>query len=384
MKFMIVTVFTRHSNDCKHKSKRDWKNCKCRKWLYVEGSRKPISAKTRSWEAAQKKARELEESLQKGTTAFSVKPETMLQAVTKFLENKATEGHGKAWNEMLRRDLTDFANWCAVKLVTPENVNLVTFEEYRKTWKGAPSTRSRRQTRLSVFSKYCVDRDWMRQNFVEKMSRIKVPKSPTLPLTREEFERTIAAAEHYCRSHNATWRRQRAIAMLLLLRWSGLRISDAAKLERSKLTDDGKLFLYTQKTAQPVYVPLPPSVAKILRELPNLENPRYFFWNGNSAAETPAKEWWRTLKKIFKGAGIPNAHPHAMRDTFAVEMLVAGVTLEEVSILLGHSSTKITEEHYKPCVRARQEQLERSVLKAWAADPSTANPLAAQSSSTIN
>jgi integrase len=46
--------------------------------------------------------------------------------------------------------------------------------------------------------------------------------------------------------------------MLLLLRWSGLRISDAAKLERSKLTDDGKLFLYTQKTGQPVYVPLPP------------------------------------------------------------------------------------------------------------------------------
>jgi hypothetical protein len=41
--------------------------------------------------------------------------------------------------------------------------------------------------------------------------------------------------------------------MLLLLRWSGLRISDAAKLERSKLTDDGKLFLYTQKTGQPVY-----------------------------------------------------------------------------------------------------------------------------------
>jgi len=57
-------------------------------------------------------------------------------------------------------------------------------------------------------------------------------------------------------------------------RWSRLRISDAAKLERSKLTDDGKLFLYTQKTGQPVYVPLPPSVAKSLRELPNLENSR--------------------------------------------------------------------------------------------------------------
>jgi integrase len=169
--------------------------------------------------------------------------------------------------------------------------------------------------------------------------------------------------------------------MLLLLRWSGLRISDAAKLERSKLTDDGKLFLYTQKTGQPVYVPLPPSVVKILRELPNLENSRYFFWNGISAAETPGKEWWRTLKKIFKAGGV-DAHPHMLRDTFAVEMLSAGVSLEEVAVLLGHSNTRITEKHYKPWVRVRQEQLERSVLKAWAADPSIANPT--QSSIAIN
>src|SRR5215471_15513940 len=120
--------------------------------------------------------------------------------------------------------------------------------------------------------------------------------------------------------------------MLLLLRWSGLRISDAAKLERSALTPDGKLFLYTQKTGQPVYVPLPPSVVKMLRELPNLDNSRYFFWNGRTSEETPGKQWWKTLKHIFRAAGLPNAHPHSLRDTFAVEMLVAGVTLEEVSI----------------------------------------------------
>jgi site-specific recombinase XerD len=55
-----------------------------------------------------------------------------------------------------------------------------------------------------------------------------------------------------------------------------------------------------------------------------------------------------------------------LRDTFAVEMLQAGVSLEQVSILLGHSSVKITEKHYSPWVRARQEQLEKSVRKAWA------------------
>lgn len=53
------------------------------------------------------------------------------------------------------------------------------------------------------------------------------------------------------------------------------------------------------------------------------------------------------------------------RDTFAVEMLLAGVPLEQVSILLRHKSVKITEKHYAPWVKARQEQLEQNVRKAW-------------------
>ena len=45
------------------------------------------------------------------------------------------------------------------------------------------------------------------------------------------------------------------------------------------------------------------------------------------------------------------------RDTFSVQLLLAGVPLEQVSLLLGHKSVKITEKHYAPFVRARQEQL---------------------------
>jgi integrase len=152
--------------------------------------------------------------------------------------------------------------------------------------------------------------------------------------------------------------------MLQLLRWSGLRIGDAAKLERSALTDEGTLRLYTEKTGECVYVPLPPNVAWMLREIPN-DNPHYFFWNGTSAPDSPGKRWWSTLKKIFRSAGMPEAHPHMLRDTFAVEMLLAGVPIEQVSILLGHSDVKITWKHYAPWVKARQQQLEDSVRKAW-------------------
>jgi hypothetical protein len=48
-----------------------------------------------------------------------------------------------------------------------------------------------------------------------------------------------------------------------------------------------------------------------------------------------------------------------------VELLLKGVPIEQLSVLLGHSSLKITEKHYSPWVKARQDQLEAAVRKAW-------------------
>ena len=56
-------------------------------------------------------------------------------------------------------------------------------------------------------------------------------------------------------------------------------------------------------------------------------------------------------------------------DTFSVELLLAGVPIEEVSVLLGHSGSKITSKHYSPWVRSRQEKLTRSLELAGSQDP---------------
>jgi integrase/recombinase XerD len=101
---------------------------------------------------------------------------------------------------------------------------------------------------------------------------------------------------------------------------------------------DGKLFLYTQKTGTPVWVPLPPTVIAALEQVPN-ENERDFFWSGNGDPKTTVADWQRSFRRLLKNIGI-EGHFHMLRDTAAVGWLTKGVPLETVSILLGHSSVK--------------------------------------------
>ena len=79
------------------------------------------------------------------------------------------------------------------------------------------------------------------------------------------------------------------------------------------------------------------------------------------------KSWDRVFKKVGETADppVPTCNPHRFRDTFAVSLLLKGVSLDSVSKLLGHSSIKITERHYAPWVKARQEQLEAEVRRIW-------------------
>ena len=121
------------------------------------------------------------------------------------------------------------------------------------------------------------------------------------------------------------------------------------------------------KTGTAVYCPLPENVTEALEGFVTA-NQQYYFWSGTSNPKSAVGDWQRALRRLFKLAGVPSGHAHRFRDTFAVELLLAGVPLERVSILLGHQSTRITEKHYSPWVRARQEQLEADVRRAWSTD----------------
>jgi integrase len=146
-----------------------------------------------------------------------------------------------------------------------------------------------------------------------------------------------------------------------------MRIGDAVKLASDKLNGN-KLFLYTQKTGVPVYTVLPEFVVQVLDTIPRV-TPTNFFWNGSGSLDGVIGSWQKRLRKLFRLAKISDGHGHRFRDTFAAELLLAGIPIERVAILLGHQSVKVTEKYYSAWTDARQRQIEADLERAWARDP---------------
>ena len=187
-----------------------------------------------------------------------------------------------------------------------------------------------------------------------------------MPFTQAEIIKTLAAFDQYAKRAGQA-NAQRLKAFVLLLRYSGMRIGDAVKCGVDRITGD-KLFLYTQKTGTPVHCVLPLFVIRELEAAPKSSD-GHFFWTGKSKLHSAIGKWQRRLQTLFTLAEVEGAHAHRFRDTFAVELLLKGVPLERVSVLLGHQSVRVTERHYSPWVRARQEQLEQDLRLAWSEDP---------------
>jgi len=87
-------------------------------------------------------------------------------------------------------------------------------------------------------------------------------------------------------------------SLIVLMRYSGMRISDAVTLTSDRI-DGKRLFLYTQKTRVPVYAALPDSVLKARSEASPPAADTLYFWSGQCRPERVAGLWEKRLKKLF-------------------------------------------------------------------------------------
>lgn len=376
---MTATPYRRHSADCPHRANAQYKKCRCPMWLYVTTDGREIrkSLKTRSWEVAAKKALEID--AEQRVDLHRGAPVGIGTACELFRTDAQARGLSAGTLKKYRVLCEQLEAWCkAAGIHSPYQLTLVDLQKFRASWKDAPMSAAKKLERLRTLCGFLHAHGWIRQNFAKAIKPPKVDDAPTLPYTQDEVVALFAACERL--GGNGALGAARMRALLLVLRYLGLRISDAVRL-RVDAIKGGTLILRMQKTRVPVTLPVPAFVAAALE--PIAQPNGYYFTTGRSKVTTDTGNWRRRFRRLAKLAGVVDAHPHRFRDTFAVELLQAGVSIYDVSTLLGHSSVKITERSYAPWIEERRIRLERVMLDAIQGPP-TARNFVAQPIKTID
>ena len=205
--------------------------------------------------------------------------------------------------------------------------NLTNFDQpamraWRESWDCKPGTQRLRLSQLRAFFTHATRAGWITTSPVEYLKAPTATDQPTMPLSRHDIVSLVTAATA------SGMPKERAL--ILLMRYSGLSICDAVTLRREAIDSHNNLTLRRAKSGELVMVPLHNLAIEALERITR-PNPTYYFWTGNSQPVTATKYWRDRLHRVASRAEVQDFRPHRLRDTFAVELLLAGVAMQNVS-----------------------------------------------------
>jgi integrase/recombinase XerD len=249
----------------------------------------------------------------------------------------------------------------------------ITMKDGRPRWRAHSIGTCRRNAKtLKYFFDRGIGRKWISEN---PTSVLRFPREGTLKtkeevkyLTTEQFAAVLSECEGFPRM--TPYNRERLRALILTMRWAGLRMSDGVVLNADSVRGD-VLHVRTKKASTNVQIPLHPDLMAALARL-NPYDGGYYFWNrrvDGAKPATPQGNFGKQIAEIFRGAGIESdAHhvSHMLRNTFAVHLLEKGVPLETVSLMLGHQSVTTTERYFADFSKGYMDNAEARVRAVWA------------------
>lgn len=420
----------------KRKGKPAVVDCSCS--IYAEGTLyrkgvkvylRPKNTGKRTWEEA-KEIRErwlewggTEPPAQYQNPADELVP--VATAVSRFMAVKTNQGIGgerlRDIERLLELRLVPFAEAHGITFIQQMD-NAQVWADFRDSWtnlnplhnkkpkagESIPSaplgknTAAKHVGTLREFLRFCLSRDWLSDNWASKEHGLKATKTvdPKEPFSPQELEYIYRAIELKSDGHGYKVKRtgqqnaREILVFMWVLRYTGLRISDAVRLETQQLVPF-KAYGYThalwchpmktkdRRAVNFVNIPIQsenltghPNLVRALETLP-VKQGRYFFWGGEGKLRTNISSWRARVNDIFKLAetlmekdGLPERngthfserpHPHKFRHTFAATLLQQGVPLRIVAQYLGDTETTVRKHYAKFCVA---EQMEAAAVLA--------------------
>ncbi|KKM61103.1 hypothetical protein LCGC14_1535060 [marine sediment metagenome] len=359
----MLSLYRRHVRACPHRPKGvRWIKCNCPVYVWGELNGKWIRKAVGTRNMSQ--ARRTIESWELARTTDE--PTSVESAAAAFLEQH--KGNAEGTRVKYGTVMRFFGAFCKRQnYLLLDQLRVETFDAYRGTRDiGEVTWRNELQV-LRGLCGFCHRREWMRRNVAGEVETPKNLKPRAVePYSELEMVAIIQAAD---RIGNQPYERLRARAMVLLMRYTALGISDVYSLRRDKVRD-GMIETRRTKTDKPILLPVLADLQAALDAVPwphgADELCPYYFWSGKRSLRHAVGDCWRTMASVFRLSGVAGGRTHRFRHTLATRMLAKGATYEDVAAVLGNSPG-VVEKHYAKWSRDRQARITRLFLEAHGA-----------------
>jgi len=237
-------------------------------------------------------------------------------AVVKLLNSKTIKAYK---SDILSMEL--FLSKRAVEFTTEDIIKyLLTLKE--------PTTKNRKLSALNSFYKFCLKEDFLNETPHIDFSKVQ-QKLPTY-LHWDEFYKSISLIDR------DSVLGKRDYAFLLFLYGSGARVSEALSVKRDDFEGEWVKFRNTKRDKERV-VPLAKVVISAINDyLKAREVDSEYIWLNYQGKKLSRISAFKIVKKYL------GVYPHALRHSYASELVLGGADLRVVQELLGHSSLVTT------------------------------------------
>lgn len=299
------------------------------------GKRKNISTKTKNKSEANKflsnLSAELKKRAEKKIVPISLKK--MIFEFLKYSESIHSYSHTISLKGTFKRMLNYFGDLPVDQL---EKDKLLNFFQYRSR-NISPHTLKREIECLSSLFTWAIDHNYLLVNFCKGIKRPRLPEKLPVFFAKWEFEKLLLTTadddlkDIFKFAVNTGLRQME----LITLQWNQIDLENRLLIlhNRNNLT----------KSKRIRSLPMNKVAVEILEKRMNAFNKQNLIFTYHNG---PINQQFisHKTKKIVKAAGInPKLNFHSLRHTFASWLLQKGVSIYEVSRLLGHSDVRVTQ-----------------------------------------
>lgn len=255
--------------------------------------------------------------------------------------------------------------------INPENFNLLEDPQFIKDYtdelrdKYKPNTINAKMSAVKCFSRFLITEGYIKNSPLLAYKNVRVDKKQVDYFPEEDIKKLMNYFKSKIENPN-THRKvdylnaKREYIMVLMMITLGLRLEELTEIRLNdvKGVDFNILAVrgkgYNGEVSR--HVKMPPGVAALLQEyikdirskidIKNVDDELYLWISALTHRKVGRRGIQDRLKQAEKELNIGHVHAHKLRHSYATNALLNGMDVNQISDILGHANTNITEQIY--------------------------------------